>query len=204
MEAVFSTNRRAVRRLRRSCTDYRTPDGAPAPVERLGFRAYRSWAMHYFRAVYLSALISILAATSVSPCRAAQPDIYPPPAQAATDITAALKTAASTHKRVILDFGGNWCTDCHALDFYLHDAVNQPIVEANYILVHVNIGRLDANVDIAARYQIPLDKGVPALAVLDRRGKLLHSQKAGEFEAMRHMQSGAVTDFLRHWKGSAS
>jgi thioredoxin 1 len=75
-----------------------------------------------------------------------------------------------------------------------------PILDDNFILVHVNIGRLDANLDIAEHYQIPLKKGVPAIAVLSDRGVLLYSQKTGEFEAMRYMQPGAVTEFLEHWK----
>jgi thiol:disulfide interchange protein len=135
-----------------------------------------------------------------SPARSAQPDIYPPPEQASADIAAALKSAAASHKRVILDFGGNWCTDCHVLDLYFHDAANRPLLTANYILVHINVGHLDANQDIAAHYQIPFNKGVPAIAVLDDRGKLLYSQKSGEFEAMRSMQTGSVTDFLLRWK----
>lgn len=73
-----------------------------------------------------------------------------------------------------------------------------------FVLVHVNIGHMDANEDIAARYQIPLTKGVPAVAVLDDRGNLLYSQKTGEFESMRHMQSGAVTDFLNRWRRPAA
>ena len=158
--------------------------------------------MHYIRVAYLSALACALIAGS--PVRSAQPDIYPPPAQATADIAAALKTATAANKRVILDFGGNWCTDCHVLDLYFHDATNRSLLEANYILVHVNIGRLDANVDIANRYQIPLKKGVPAIAVLDHQGNLLYSQKTGEFEAMRHMQASAVTDFLQHWKRPAT
>ena len=116
------------------------------------------------------------------------------------DIAAALKSAAASHKRVILDFGGNWCTDCHVLDLYFHDAANGPLLAADYVLVHINIGHFDANADIAARYQIPLDRGVPAIAVLDDQGRLLYSQKGGEFETMRRMQSAAVTDFLVPWK----
>jgi thiol:disulfide interchange protein len=115
-----------------------------------------------------------------------------------------LKNAAASHKRIILDFGGNWCADCHVLDYFFHDAINRPLIEANYILVHVNIGQMDANVDIASRYEIPLRRGVPALAVLNSHGKLLYSQKTGEFEAMRGMQSAAVTDFLNHWKRTAA
>jgi hypothetical protein len=74
------------------------------------------------------------------------------------------------------------------------------LLEANFVLVHVNIGRMDKNLDIAKRYGVPLNKGVPALAVLSASGKLLYSQKGGEFESMRQMQSSTVTGFLVQWK----
>jgi thioredoxin 1 len=156
--------------------------------------------MAHIRAKFTSALLIMLVAFAVMPARSTERDIYPAPAQAKIDLAAALAESAATHQRVILDFGGNWCTDCHVLDIYFHDTANKPLLEANYILVHVNVGRLDENLDIAKRYQIPLRKGVPALAVLGEHGELLYSQKAGEFEAMRGMQSSAVTGFLLHWK----
>ena len=135
---------------------------------------------------------------------AAVRDIYPAPEQAETDLAKALQNAAASHRRVIVDFGGNWCPDCHVLDLYFHDATNNPILEAAYVLVHINVGHMDHNLDIAERYQIPLKKGVPALAVLDSDGKLLYSQKTGEFEDMRRMQSGAVTEFLTRWRAPAA
>jgi thioredoxin 1 len=138
-------------------------------------------------------------ATSV---RSAAPDIYPAPGQARADIASALHTASATHKRVILDFGGNWCPDCVVLDRYFHDARNLPIVKANYVVVHINIGHMDANVELADRYGIPLKKGVPALAVLSSSGKVLYSQKGGEFEDMRNLESSALTQFLIRWKPS--
>jgi thioredoxin 1 len=145
------------------------------------------------------ALLSLLVAFAAGPALAL-PDIYAAPQQAKADLAAALKTAAATHKRVILDFGGNWCTDCHVLDIYFHDPVNKPLLEANFVLVHINVGNLNANLDVAEHYMVPLKKGVPAVAVLDDRGNLLYSQRTGEFEAMRHMQTGAVTQFLQYWK----
>jgi thiol:disulfide interchange protein len=160
--------------------------------------------MQHTRYTYFSVLACFLMATAGMSARSAERDIYPPPTQAAADIAEAIKGAAATHKRVILDFGGDWCTDCHVLDSYFHDSANNALLEADYILVHVNVGHFDANLDIAERYHIPLKKGVPAVAVLNGRGKLLYSQRTGEFEAMRHMQSGAVTEFLMHWKRPAS
>ncbi len=126
--------------------------------------------------------------------------IYPDPQQAGADLAAALKTAAQTHKRVLLDFGGNWCGDCMVLDLYFHDPGNRPLLEANFVLVDVNVGHMDANQDIAEKYGVPLDKGVPALAVLDEKGTLLYSQKSGEFESMRNLQPAALTSFLEQWK----
>ncbi len=134
--------------------------------------------------------------------RPAEHEIYPAPERARADIAAGLKTAAAQHKRVILDFGGNWCGDCQVLDIYFHNQQNLPILNANFVLVHVNIGldQIDTNIDLAGKYGVPVKKGVPALAVLSAYGKLLYSQKGGEFRTMRDMQSSSVTDFLVRWR----
>jgi thiol:disulfide interchange protein len=141
-----------------------------------------------------------LLASAAGTANSAGRDIYPDPAQARADLSTALKTAAATHKRILLDFGGNWCGDCQVLDIYFHDPANRPILDANFVLVHINIGMTDANLDIAKRFGVPLDRGVPALAVLSERGTLLYSQKTGEFAPMRRMESSAVTNFLVQWK----
>lgn len=145
-------------------------------------------------------VLAILITVASGAARPADRIIYPAPSQARADIAAGLKTAAASHKRVLLDFGGNWCPDCQVLDIYFHNQKNWPILNANFVLVHVNIGQEDANLDVAARYGVPIKKGVPALAVLSDHGKLLYSQKNGQFEAMRHMESSSVTDFLVQWR----
>jgi thiol:disulfide interchange protein len=127
--------------------------------------------------------------------------IYPDGAQAETDITAALAKATREKKRVLLDFGGNWCGDCQVLEIYFHDPANRNLLESNYVLVPVNIGRYDENLAIAARYGVPVSDGVPALAVLDPNGQVIFSQRNGEFKSMRKMDSPSVTAFLLQWKG---
>jgi thiol:disulfide interchange protein len=127
--------------------------------------------------------------------------IYPDPSQAKADISAALKVAAQTHKRVLLDFGGDWCGDCQVLNIYLHDEKNLPLLESGFVLVHVNVGHLDANLDIASKYQVPVQRGVPLIAVLSDKGALLYAQKIGEGEALsRNTESSSVTRFLARWK----
>jgi len=132
--------------------------------------------------------------------RSADREIYPDPGQARADVAAALKKAAATHRRVLLDFGGNWCGDCQVLDIYFHEPRNKAILDANFVLVDVNIGQEDANLELAARYGVSPKTGVPALVVLSERGALLYSQKNGEFRDMRTMQSSSVTEFLVRWR----
>jgi thioredoxin 1 len=128
--------------------------------------------------------------------------IYNENADAHAEVHDALARAAREHKRVILDFGGNWCGDCQVLDIYFHQQPNADLLTQNFVLVDIDIGHMDKNEDIARRYNVPLQKGVPALAVLDSSGRLLYSQTNGEFEKMRHMDPGSVTDFLQHWKAT--
>jgi thiol-disulfide isomerase/thioredoxin len=127
--------------------------------------------------------------------------IYPDGVQAPGDIAAALAQATREKKRVILDFGGNWCGDCQVLEIYFHAAPNRSLLESNFVLVPVNIGHYDQNLDIAAKYGVPVAKGVPALAVLDASGQVLFSQRQGEFESMRRLDPASVTAFLMQWKG---
>jgi ketosteroid isomerase-like protein len=126
--------------------------------------------------------------------------IYPPDLDARAEIASGLRTAAATQKRLLLVFGGNWCFDCHVLDEAFHSPEIAPTLNASFVVVHVNIGRFDKNLDIAEQYQVPLTKGVPALAVLDSAGRLIFSQQGGEFEDARSMAPEGILAFLDKWK----
>jgi thioredoxin 1 len=127
-------------------------------------------------------------------------NIYPDNVDAKAEIAEALANAKKTHRRVLLIFGGNWCYDCHVLDAAFHTPEIAPTLNRNYIVVHVNIGDYDKNLDLAAKYEIPLNKGVPAAAVLKNDGTLVVSQKNQEFEKARSMTTDAVLAFLEKWK----
>ena len=149
------------------------------------------------------------AAVSVAPVAAqsvgAQPffsprHIYSETADPRADIAAALAEAKKQRKRVLLNFGGDWCPDCQVLDLYLHQPPNAALLDQNFVLVHIWIGQMDANLDVAARYGVPIARGVPALAVLNADGRILYAQKTGEFNNMSHMDASSVTGFLEEWK----
>ncbi len=129
-------------------------------------------------------------------------DIFPDSSRGASDLENALTQASGEHKRVIVDFGGNWCGDCRVLNIYLHDPANLALLKANYVMVNINVGELDQNLDIAAKYGVPVQKGVPALIVLSSAGQVIYRQYTGEAEAMSRTNSpAAVHEFLEKWKG---
>lgn len=126
--------------------------------------------------------------------------LYSQTADPKADIAAALAKAAQEHKRVIVDFGGDWCIDCQVLEIYMHQPPNAQLLAQYFLVVHVWIGHEDANLDIPAKYGIPIEKGVPALAVLNPDGEVAYAQRSREFEKMSSMDPRSVTEFLEKWK----
>lgn len=131
-------------------------------------------------------------------------DLYPAGADAHAEIREAGEKAASSHKRLLLVFGANWCFDCHVLDLAFQRPDLAPVLAANYEVVHVDLGPdEEKNADLVRQYEIPLDKGIPALAVAESDGKLVVSQKNGEFEDARGLTPEVLVEFLNRWRPQA-
>jgi thioredoxin-related protein len=129
------------------------------------------------------------------------PNLYDPKADAKLDIATAMAKAGKNRQRVILVFGGNWCYDCHVLDQAFQQADVAPLLAKYFQVVHVDIGDDGKkNSNIAAKYEIPIDKGVPALAILGPDGKQLYAQKNGEWQSARTLDPDDVITFLDQWK----
>jgi len=147
----------------------------------------------------------IVVVQRTAPARLLQPssldkDIYHPGADVHAEIKQALLEASKAHKRVIVIFGANWCFDCHVLDAAFHRPDLAVVLAQSYEVIHVDVGRGDKNQDLMEQYQVPMKRGIPGLAVLDGSGKLLFSQKNGEFENARNLGPEDLLEFLRKWK----
>jgi thioredoxin 1 len=130
----------------------------------------------------------------------AQPNmqLYPANANAQEEIKEATAAAGKQNKRILLVFGGNWCIDCHVLDNAFHQPRVAPLLNGNFIVVHVDVGKYDKNLDVAKKYHIDLEKGVPSVAVLNSDGNFLNS--TSEFEKARLLTEDDVVQFLDKWK----
>jgi uncharacterized protein YyaL (SSP411 family) len=128
------------------------------------------------------------------------PKLYDPSVDSRKEITTALQEAKKDQKRIILVYGGNWCFDCHVLNYWFHQPGIVEIVDQNYHVVHVDIGKFDKNLDLAEKYGVTIKKGVPAIAILSPTGKTLFSDTTGQFENARDMNPNTIAAFLDKWK----
>jgi thioredoxin family protein len=130
-------------------------------------------------------------------------NIYPADADAHADIRAAEQRAAIAHKRVLVVFGANWCYDCHVLDLAFHRPDFAAAI-AGYEVVHVDLGEDETkNADVVKQFDATLEKGIPTLAVAESDGKVVASQKNGEFEDARSLTPEILLEFLNKWKPEA-
>jgi thioredoxin 1 len=128
-------------------------------------------------------------------------NLYSDPREAEAELKAGLDRAARERKRVLVVFGGNWCYDCHVLDTTFHSKDFAPLVDANFVVIHINVGDEGKdNHDLAARLGVVVDKGVPSLGVLEPDGKVVYAQKNGEFESTVKIGPDDVRAFLDKWK----
>lgn len=112
------------------------------------------------------------------------PKLYDEAADAKAKIADAIKAANVDDIRVLINWGAN--DDEGSAKFA--QALRAPAVNATryaadeYKVVNVNVGHLDANLDLAKTYGATLAaRALPALTVLDQTGKVLAQASARDF-----------------------
>lgn len=145
----------------------------------------------------LRPFLTMLCALSLSTALQAAPVPYDEAADANAQVAAAQKQSAQSKKPLLLLFGANWCGDCVALDASLKSERNAALVSQSFVVVKVDVGNFNRNLELAQRYGNPIKKGIPAAVVLSPQGELLYATKAGELSNARKMSETGVYDFFK-------
>ncbi|MET7287010.1 thioredoxin family protein [Streptomyces sp. NPDC005573] len=127
------------------------------------------------------------------------PDGYDSSRNAKADIKAALTTAAKQHREVLVDFGADWCPDCMVLGRLFRSPQAEPVLRKDYVVVAVDVGRFDRNLDVARPYVNLMTSGIPALVVLKSDGEVRTATSDGSFANARTMSPQRVKEFLTRW-----
>ena len=114
------------------------------------------------------------------------------------DLEAAVVKAKKENKRILLDVGGEWCGWCKLLDQYFIDKKEiGTYLKQNYVVVKVNYSPENENKPFLSKY--PKIEGYPHFFVLDKEGKLLHSQNTGLLEEGKGYSDSKMMEFLQKW-----
>ena len=124
---------------------------------------------------------------------------YDEKADADAQIAAAAARAKAGHKLLLIDFGGNWCGDCRILAGVMRLPEVEPFIDQHYEVVTVDVGRLDHNTQILARYGVSDIEGVPALLIIDEQGKVLNRRELLDVTDKRHTRPQQMVDWLAKW-----
>ncbi|HEX4117173.1 MAG TPA: thioredoxin family protein [Rhizomicrobium sp.] len=127
---------------------------------------------------------------------------YDEHANADAAVAAAFDRAKKSHKRVLIDLGGNWCVDCIVLANFLKLPEMQRFMAAHYEIVAVDVGRFDRNLQIPARFGITGRlKGVPTLLIATQDGKLVNGDDVFATADASSMTPQALAAYLAKYAG---
>ena len=128
-------------------------------------------------------------------------NLYKPDEKAESAITKAISEAKKTGKHVFIQIGGNWCIWCARFHEYVtKDPQLDSLMNANYVVYHLNYSKENYNAKLLARYKFPQRFGFPVFLVLDGDGNLIHTQNSWYLEdGEKSYNREKVKTFFTEW-----
>lgn len=123
---------------------------------------------------------------------------YETPSVAHEAVDAAFKQAHASNKRVLIEFGANWCPDCRMLAGVLRLGPVQSWIAQDFVPVSVNVDHFNVNMDIARRFGVTV-KAIPTVLIVTPDGRLLNPDGTLALGNARKMSSQAVLDQIDAW-----
>ena len=132
----------------------------------------------------------------------AKQKIYDPSSDASQEIAAALKRAKAENRRVLVQWGGDWCPSCQAL--YRMMKTDRELgrkLQYEYDVVYVDVGRRDNNQTLWKKYDVDLDQNeIPFATVLNAEGQVIANQDVlalgKDEDGKKSLQQTAILKFL--------
>jgi thiol:disulfide interchange protein len=157
---------------------------------------FRTWFVLGLLAASVALTAGIQAGDNPPP---AKDVIYDESADGPKQIDEALALAAKDGKRVLLQFGANWCPWCHKLHtLFKTDKDIAAKLKKNYVVVLIDVNK-NHNAVLDAKYGHPTGHGIPVIVILESDGKQLTTKDSGELEEGDHHSPAKVMAFLEKW-----
>lgn len=128
---------------------------------------------------------------------AADAPVYDESADAPAQVAQALAKAKADHKQVMIVFGANWCGDCKMLDGEFKKPAMKALLDANYVIVKVDVNRFNKNLDVVKPYGEVIKKGIPSIVIATPANQLVYATNGGELADARKMGEAGVASFFQ-------
>lgn len=133
-----------------------------------------------------------------------QEKVYDESLDAMKQIREATALAQQTKRYVLCQVGGNWCPWClRFAEFAKTDSVVAPLIEREFVYVHINYSRDNKNPEAMRYLGNPARFGFPVFVILDEQGKPIHIQESASLEQGKSYDSKKVANFLSLWTQKA-
>jgi thioredoxin-related protein len=113
------------------------------------------------------------------------------------EIKSAVIDAADGCRAILLVFGADWCPWCNRLSkFFDENERVAATLKNNFIVVKVDLGRWDKNLDLMAKFKVDRKAGIPSFVVLDSKGEWMKFQETGVLEEGKGYSEKKVLKFF--------
>jgi len=155
--------------------------------------------MKYTTLLFLSLLCAAQESAPAPPASSYQPvTTYDFRRDAEKDLREAVTEATRTHKRILVEVGGQWCVWCGIMDkFFDHHPELAYLRDVNFVVLKVYVGPGNPNTDF--RKQFPRIDTFPYIFVLDENGVLLKGEMTRGLEDGGSYDLKDFTKFLNKW-----
>jgi thioredoxin 1 len=123
--------------------------------------------------------------------------VYDESADAAAQVAQALSKAKTDNKQLMIVFGANWCGDCKMLDGEFKKTALKALLDANYVIVKVDVNRFNKNLDVVKTYGDVIKKGIPSIVIATPSNQLVYATNGGELADARKMGEAGVAEFFQ-------
>lgn len=121
----------------------------------------------------------------------------PDPALSAQDaVDEALADAALANKNAMIVMGANWCHDSRALAGWFQTPRFAAMLQDNYVVRYIDVGKKDRNIDVAQRFGIDDIIGTPTVVVTDPQGTVLNLDTAPTWRNAASRDEDAIYEYF--------
>ena len=146
----------------------------------------------------MKSISTFLLAAFLSLCAfAADAPVYDESADAQAQVSQALAKAKTDNKQLMIVFGANWCGDCKMLDGEFRKPAMKALLDANYVVVKVDVNRFNKNLDVVKPYGDVIKKGIPSIVIATPANQLVYATNGGELADARKMGEAGVVEFFQ-------